>query len=207
MVRGSPANKKRDAYVALACGEAFQRLAQQIIPRIHGPQVERAPFAVFSSEMADLVACATNLTRYPRQSGRLSETSMTRRGRTSSTNCLVAGLALRSPKAGRMLRSGTITPSNHGLFPICWQDRKTYSSRGGMYSSLASPKTVPISFTSSSTASRGAPRRRSGWRLRFAWAPPALVVPFRRRQMAPKRGQSRESSGRCDLEACGAKGR
>jgi len=49
----------RDPQAALACGQAFQRVAQQFIPDI--PHMEGTGQAGFSSDTADLVACATNL--------------------------------------------------------------------------------------------------------------------------------------------------
>jgi hypothetical protein len=51
--------KERDAQMALVCGEAFQRLAAEFIPRI-GAIKEEFALAV-SDELGDLAACATNL--------------------------------------------------------------------------------------------------------------------------------------------------
>jgi hypothetical protein len=53
------ATKERDAQAALVCGEAFQRLAAELIPRI-GAIKEKSAQAM-SNELGDLVACATNL--------------------------------------------------------------------------------------------------------------------------------------------------
>lgn len=53
------ATKERSAQAALVCGEAFQRLAQEFIPKI-GAIKEKSYYAM-SSELGDLVACATNL--------------------------------------------------------------------------------------------------------------------------------------------------
>jgi hypothetical protein len=44
---------------ALVCGEAFQRLADELIPRIEA--VEEGSKIAMSNEMGDVVACATNL--------------------------------------------------------------------------------------------------------------------------------------------------
>ena len=44
---------------ALVCGEAFQRLAEELIPRIGA--VEEGSAVAMSNEMGDVVACATNL--------------------------------------------------------------------------------------------------------------------------------------------------
>ena len=44
---------------ALACGEAFQRLADELIPRIVA--VEEGSTLAMSNETGDVVACATNL--------------------------------------------------------------------------------------------------------------------------------------------------
>ncbi len=52
-------HKERHAQAALVCGEAFQRLAAEFIPRI-GVIKETAAQAM-SNELGDLVACATNL--------------------------------------------------------------------------------------------------------------------------------------------------
>jgi HEPN domain-containing protein len=53
------ATKELSAQAAIVCGEAFQRLAQEFIPKI-GAIKERSSYAM-SSELGDLVACATNL--------------------------------------------------------------------------------------------------------------------------------------------------
>jgi len=53
------ASEKRDAQIALVCGEAFQRLAAEFIPRIGA--IEEEPAQAMSNELGDLVACATNL--------------------------------------------------------------------------------------------------------------------------------------------------
>lgn len=59
MPKKSIATKERDAQVALACGEAYQRLAAEFIPRIGVIKEESAQ--AMSHELGDLVACATNL--------------------------------------------------------------------------------------------------------------------------------------------------
>ena len=51
--------KERDAQAALVCGEAFQRLAAEFIPRIAA--IKEQPAQAMSNELGDLVACATNL--------------------------------------------------------------------------------------------------------------------------------------------------
>ncbi len=53
------AAKKHDAQAALVCGEAFQRLAAEFIPRIGA--IKEASAQAMSNELGDLVACATNL--------------------------------------------------------------------------------------------------------------------------------------------------
>lgn len=53
------ARQKRDTQTALVCGEAFQRLATQFIPRI--PGIKEGHSRIASSELGDLAACATNL--------------------------------------------------------------------------------------------------------------------------------------------------
>jgi len=55
----SKEQKERDAQTALVCGEAFQRLAAEFLPRI-GVIKETSAHAM-SNELGDLVACATNL--------------------------------------------------------------------------------------------------------------------------------------------------
>jgi len=59
MPKRSAAKKERDSQAALVCGEAFQRLAQELIPKI-GAIKEKSSQAM-SSELGDLVACATNI--------------------------------------------------------------------------------------------------------------------------------------------------
>ncbi len=59
MTKRSAAKKERSSQAALVCGEAFQRLAQEFIPRI-GAIKENSSQAM-SSELGDLVACATNI--------------------------------------------------------------------------------------------------------------------------------------------------
>lgn len=51
--------KEHDSQAALACGEAFQRLAKEFIPKIGAIKEESSE--VMSNQLADLVACATNL--------------------------------------------------------------------------------------------------------------------------------------------------
>lgn len=48
-----------EVQAALTCGEAFQRLAEELIPRIGSIKEESAQ--AMSNELGDLVACATNL--------------------------------------------------------------------------------------------------------------------------------------------------
>jgi hypothetical protein len=93
MPKRSAARKERSSQAALVCGEAFQRLAHELIPRIGA--IEEKPSQGMSRELADVVACATNigfaielylkalltqldLTRYPSRSGNLSKAFMTR---------------------------------------------------------------------------------------------------------------------------------
>jgi len=59
MANRSRLTKERDAEAALACGEAFQKLAREFIPRISLIGVK--PAKTFPYELGDLVACATNL--------------------------------------------------------------------------------------------------------------------------------------------------
>jgi hypothetical protein len=60
MPQRSAAKKKRLAHVALMCGEAFQRAAERLIPRIW--QLKEGSSAItMSDEFGDLVVCATNL--------------------------------------------------------------------------------------------------------------------------------------------------
>ena len=51
--------KERHAQAALVCGEAFQRLATEFIPRIG--LIKETSAQAMSNELGDLVACATNL--------------------------------------------------------------------------------------------------------------------------------------------------
>jgi hypothetical protein len=51
--------KERSAQAALICGEAFQRLAAEFIPKIDA--IKKTSAQVMSNELGDLVACATNL--------------------------------------------------------------------------------------------------------------------------------------------------
>jgi len=51
--------KQRNPQDALACGEAFQRLAEEIIPKIGA--INEEPSQDMSHELANLVTCATNL--------------------------------------------------------------------------------------------------------------------------------------------------
>ncbi len=54
------ARKEREPHVALACGEGFQKLAAEFIPRIRAiPEETHADS--FPNELGQLVACATNL--------------------------------------------------------------------------------------------------------------------------------------------------
>jgi len=59
MTKRSSANKERDSQAALVCGEAFQRLSEEFIPRIG--TIKEDPSQAMSNELGDLVACATNL--------------------------------------------------------------------------------------------------------------------------------------------------
>ena len=59
MTKRSAVKKERDSQAALVCGEAFQRLAEEFIPRI-GAIKEKSP-QIMSNELGDVVACATNL--------------------------------------------------------------------------------------------------------------------------------------------------
>lgn len=56
---GKKEHKERDAYVALVCGEAFQRLAAEFIPSIGA--IREASAQTISNELGNLVACATNM--------------------------------------------------------------------------------------------------------------------------------------------------
>ena len=61
MPKGWSAKKRRDPHVALASGEAFQRLAAQFLPRIRAiPEGTVSPGRL-PNELGDLVACVTNL--------------------------------------------------------------------------------------------------------------------------------------------------
>jgi len=51
--------KKRDAQAAFVCGESFQRLAAEFIPRIGA--IKEGSEQAMSNELGDLVACAVNL--------------------------------------------------------------------------------------------------------------------------------------------------
>ncbi len=53
------ARKVRNAQEALACGEAFQRLAERLLPDIW--KVEEGSHHLMPDEMGDVVSCATNL--------------------------------------------------------------------------------------------------------------------------------------------------
>ena len=59
MTKRSAAKKERSSQAALVCGEVFQRLAQEFIPKI-GTIKEKSSQAM-SNELGDLVACATNI--------------------------------------------------------------------------------------------------------------------------------------------------
>jgi hypothetical protein len=59
MPERSAAEKERDSQAALASGEAFQRLAEEFIPRIGA--VKEGFSRAMSDELGSLVACATNL--------------------------------------------------------------------------------------------------------------------------------------------------
>jgi len=59
MSAASAAKKIRNSEEALVCGEAFQRLAEKLIPAIW--TVREGSYHVMPDEMGDLVACATNL--------------------------------------------------------------------------------------------------------------------------------------------------
>jgi len=59
MSKMSKAKKERDSQAALVCGEAFQRLSEEFIPKIGAIKVESSQ--AISNELGDLVACATNL--------------------------------------------------------------------------------------------------------------------------------------------------
>ena len=59
MANRSGPTKKRDAQIALVSGEAFQRLAAELIPIIGA--IKEGTTQEMSNEVGDLVACATNL--------------------------------------------------------------------------------------------------------------------------------------------------
>ena len=59
MTKRSVAKKERDSQAALVCGEAFQRLAEEFIPRIGA--IKEKSSQEMSNKLGDLVACATNL--------------------------------------------------------------------------------------------------------------------------------------------------
>ncbi|MBM3118309.1 MAG: HEPN domain-containing protein [Chloroflexi bacterium] len=52
-------DKERHAQAALVCGEAFQRLVAEFIPKIG--VIKETSAQAMSNELGDLVACATNL--------------------------------------------------------------------------------------------------------------------------------------------------
>lgn len=58
MSRASAAKRVRNSQEAFVCGEAFQRLAEKLLPAI--PSVKEG-FHLVPDETGDLVACATNL--------------------------------------------------------------------------------------------------------------------------------------------------
>ncbi len=58
-IEESSMEKERSSQAALVCGEAFQKLAKEIIPKI-GAIKEKSSQAM-SSELGDLVACATSI--------------------------------------------------------------------------------------------------------------------------------------------------
>ena len=59
MPKRPAAKKQAKPQDALACGEAFQRLAEEIIPKIGA--IKEDPSQGMSHELANLVTCATNL--------------------------------------------------------------------------------------------------------------------------------------------------
>lgn len=59
MVSSTRPTKELHAQAALVCGEAFQRLAAELIPTID--IIEETSAQAMSNELGDLVACATNL--------------------------------------------------------------------------------------------------------------------------------------------------
>jgi len=59
MQKASAAKKLRNSQEALVCGEAFQRLAEKLIPAIW--TVKEGSSHVMPDEIGDVVACATNL--------------------------------------------------------------------------------------------------------------------------------------------------
>jgi len=54
-----PTKEYSEVQAALTCGEAFQRLAEELIPRIGS--IKKESSQVMSNELGDLVTCATNL--------------------------------------------------------------------------------------------------------------------------------------------------
>jgi len=60
MPKGLAAKKMRDSQAALVCAEAFQRLAEEFLPRIGAIKTGVLSLSA-SNEVGDLVACATNL--------------------------------------------------------------------------------------------------------------------------------------------------
>src|SRR5713101_6874771 len=59
MSRAFAAKKVFNSQEALLCGEAFQRLAEKLIPAVW--TVKEGSCYVMPDEMGDVVACATNL--------------------------------------------------------------------------------------------------------------------------------------------------
>jgi len=59
MANSTRQTKERHAQAALVCGEAFQRLAAEFIPKIGA--IKQTSAQAMSNELGDLVACATNL--------------------------------------------------------------------------------------------------------------------------------------------------
>jgi len=53
------AKKERNRQAAFVCAEAFQKLAEEFIPRI--PLIKTKSSQAMSNELGDLVACATNI--------------------------------------------------------------------------------------------------------------------------------------------------
>lgn len=59
MGKGSAAKETRGSQDALVCAEAFQKLAEELLPRIG--TVKQGSSHVMPNEMGDVVVCATNL--------------------------------------------------------------------------------------------------------------------------------------------------